>query len=577
MVALDLETHDADRLFHHERGSYVRLAGVGDRTTTDMESVCRELRDAESIETVNGSFFDLIAMDIHHGVPVEETIPKSRDMRIAAFLNDPPCTAETKAGPNFKPYNLDAMAERYLGIRKSTKGKELVSEYGGWGNIPTDDPRFVEYCATDVDVTRRLAEVIPDSPYERREMEIAAITARARINGVRLDVRAAEARLQRDRDRNQTTREMLASEYGLPLDSKAPHRTKLGKAAIERAFLANGFRLDTWPRNKDGSLTVSKEVLDRLEPFFEKHPDHPARPVVDAIRSLNGTRSNTENLLRYRVGDRVHSTFEPFQSTGRWSVTEPSLITIKKKGAESERQFLVADEPDWVVWSVDMDQVDARCVAAHSQDHGYIDLIEGSDLHSEVALAAFGTRDRRQDAKALGHGWNYGRTPRGMARSGMNLDTAIEFDRGMRQRFPRIPEWQDRVRRVAESGEYLDNGWGRKLRAEPERAFTQAPGLVGQSCTRDLMAEGMLDMKRRAPEILSYLRCIIHDEFIFSTPLSDAFEVANIVRSCLTRRWAPNPGDRPVLISAGKVGDPLKVGHNWLEVADANMGWEICA
>ena len=66
-------------------------------------------------------------------------------------------------------------------------------------------------------------------------------------------------------------------------------------------------------------------------------------------------------------------------------------------------------EPGHVIVTADLSQIDARAIAAWSQDPAYSALFQpGVDSHVEVARMVWGDPNRRQDAKAIGHGWNYG-------------------------------------------------------------------------------------------------------------------------------------------------------------------------
>src|SRR5690606_20858887 len=97
-IPLDLETGSADDLYRVEPGpAYIRLTGVGDTTHGTASA-------GTPYVTHNGHYFDLPALDRHAGIPVEQTIPFSRDLRVAAFQHDPPTTYETTPGPGFKSY-----------------------------------------------------------------------------------------------------------------------------------------------------------------------------------------------------------------------------------------------------------------------------------------------------------------------------------------------------------------------------------------------------------------------------------------------------------------------------------------
>lgn len=560
-TAFDIETGSADRLYREPGPAYVKLIGYGDVTDPFHVPV------RQPTATVNGHFFDFPALDRHCGIPVEATIPFSRDLRVAAFQHDPPTTYETSPGPGFKAYSMDALAERYLGdTRKSGLGKQLAKEFGGWDHVPADDPRLAEYLRADLEVTRRLNAAVPWDPYEAREAWIAAVTARTSLNGFRVDESALQARVRDDRDRAEDGRTRLAEDFGFPLTaqngkpSKAPQRTKAGKAAFETALTAFGVDLRSWPRGKDGSLSLAKETLGAVVDWA-RAASHPSLPLVEAVRAMNGIRTNAENLQRCVSGCRVHPQFLPFQSTGRWSVLEPGLTVLKKGVADSERAYLLPEEGH-VLISIDADQVDIRSVAAHAQDPALIALLNDPDrdLHTEISERA---GVPRKQGKTLDLGWLYGRSARGMWENtpGMTRESAEAVCSYMTSAFPLVPVWQRRVRELGEAGVLADNGWGRRMRVDPKRAHTQAPAMYGQSVTREIVAEALLDIARRDRSVLKYLRVLCHDEAVLSVPKEDAQEIGRFVRDCMTRDWCPPGASVPVRFTAGR--GEIKVADNW--------------
>jgi DNA polymerase-1 len=220
--------------------------------------------------------------------------------------------------------------------------------------------------------------------------------------------------------------------------------------------------------------------------------------------------------------------------------------------------------------SVDLDQVDIRCVAGHSQDPALLVIMNDRtrDIHNEVSIMAFGDAEdkHRHRAKSLDLGWLYGRSVNGLANTpGIEREAAVRVDASMRQRFGRVMQWQAEVRDRASAGALLDNGFGRNLRCEPGREYTQAPAMMGQSATRDLIAEGLLDLRRRAPEMLPMLRMIVHDEVVASVPEKDAEECARVLQDCMSREWAPAGASNPVLITAGQ-GKPFVFGRKWSDL-----------
>jgi DNA polymerase-1 len=94
------------------------------------------------------------------------------------------------------------------------------------------------------------------------------------------------------------------------------------------------------------------------------------------------------------------------------------------------------------------------------------------------------------------------------------------------------------------------------------RAYTQAPAMIGQSTTRDVIAHGLLEIARRVPEVLPMLRVIVHDEIVLSVPETDALDVAAVVQDCMSFQWAPAGSSIPVNITAGQ-GKPFTFAQRW--------------
>jgi DNA polymerase-1 len=337
-----------------------------------------------------------------------------------------------------------------------------------------------------------------------------------------------------------------------------PLATAAGKAAVEKALTEAGIKPDILPRTKkSGDLQLSGEEMGALLAKIQKsgRRDERIERTLELIVSLVGERTVYQTADTYRTGDRVHPEIFPTQASGRWSVTKPGLTVFGKRGGKHVERRIFLPEPGHSIIAVDLDQVDARVVAAMSQDPGYMAIFQDPnvDLHSTVAKAVFGDVKFREAAKAISHGWNYGEGINTMVKNGVARDLAVQFDREMRMNFPGLVEWQDDVRGIAGAGKLLDNGWGRKMRADRQYAYTQAPALVGQGGTRDILAEGVL---RLPLEFWPYLRVMIHDELVLSVPTKDAEEIGREVVKAFSFDF------RGVPITAGC----SKPGRTWAEV-----------
>ena len=108
-----------------------------------------------------------------------------------------------------------------------------------------------------------------------------------------------------------------------------------------------------------------EQVLDR----FGDRPDVAA--LVDVVSGLNGVRTVYETIAQHTGPDgRVHPSIGMFQASGRWSLIKPGLTVLgKRDGKHVEREVLLP-EPGHVVIAADLSQVDARALAALSQDEG---------------------------------------------------------------------------------------------------------------------------------------------------------------------------------------------------------------
>lgn len=351
--------------------------------------------------------------------------------------------------------------------------------------------------------------------------------------------------------------------FGLPLErevkfeSKKPLSSTRGKERLEILFEELG-ATRVYRTDKTKQISTNREHLEKAVDFYSHEgrqrearmtPMPPEnverfRELVDVIIDVTTERSVFSTIRDNTKGDgRVYPEIDASQASGRWSLTRPGLTVMgKKKGKWREREVILADDDDSVIVCFDADQVDARAIAGHSQDPEYMKFFEpGKDLHSEVAMMVFGRCDGewRENAKVLGHGINYGLGPKGAAnQANVELSVATQFATNYARSFPVLEQWKGRVRAKAENKFPLDNGFGRMMKADAQRAYTQAPALSGQGATRDLMARWL---KRLDWDVVRYLRGIVHDEFVFSFPKDRARELSRKVVEAGHFEWRGVP------------------------------------
>jgi len=548
VTAFDLETADADQLFTyqaHDRQGFVRLAAWNGHVTADVGQLLGTLDRADEVVGHNILGYDLQVLAHHHGADYRQLAAKSRDTLVLARLADPPVSRQT--GQAQRSYGLDALARDNLGQEKTADLEPLRRLHGGYDRIPLSDPKYQQYAQRDVHLRAGLAECYPMTPYGAREHQLLAIAGQMTLGGFRIDPAALQAAHEAQTRRRQELIEALPN--------KNPLTTHAGKRQLLKAFADLGVDLAC---NNDGLPKIGREQMDAVIASLD--PGHKAVRLAQDVRELNGQRSILDQVRAHVVHGRVHARVDAGQATGRWSITNPGLTTLGKRGhLQGERSVFLPD-PGEQLLVADLSQIDARAVGAHCQDADFLDLfLPGRDLHQEVATRVLGDPSKRDVAKILNHSVNYGIGAATLSQStGLPRAVCQDYLDGMAVTYPLWAQWRYDVAQEARAGGLLDNGFGRKLRVDPERASTAGPAAIGQSCARDLLMEGLLRMDRAG--LTPHLRCVIHDEVVLSVPTGDIDEVRRLVADCLTFPWAPPGASRTIDITC-EVG--ARGSRNW--------------
>lgn len=574
IVYFDIETADADQLYTYGP-DFCRLAGyaVNDgpvTLTTDMRELCEVLQTADRLVAHNALSFDLAALNQWHGLDVDRLVDEGRvrDILLLARHNDPPLSGHADA----RRYNLDALGLRLRGTGKglSVTGestlKGLAHGFGGYDQIPVTNPAYRAYLVRDVELLREVAAFMKCDAYGLREHRLMWRLSGISRHGFRVDVDEARRRQSAQQERVAGLKERLVRRYGLPQKGAAPQRSSAGLLALEKAFAACDVEP---PRTPKGALATSKGALSTL---LEEHPGNELLvELVETLHALNGERSVIQTILDHTGSDgRVHPSVDARQATGRISVTNPGLTVMGKRDRANilERSLLLPDEGDVLV-AFDLSQVDARAIAAHCQDAGYVSAFEaGKDYHTEMAIELFGDPSRRNDAKPVTHATTYGMGARGLAASaGIGQVEAQALLDTLDARFPGLARFKQQVRAEAERAHILWNAFGRPMRIEKSKEYTQAPAAIGQGTARDLMMEGIL----RLPEwLLPRLRAIVHDEIVLSIPEDRADEAEIAVLKALQFSFAVSSDAVAVPVLA----DKSDRGRDWADCyRSEKKGW----
>lgn len=585
-LIFDLETHDGDLLYEMEPEDFVRLIGYkwrGDddvTITTDLEELKEQILRARWIIGHNIHAFDLKATfghwsDVPFWLAEQDRVYDTWAHAPLVFFCPPVyVNRHGKKALGNKPeqiqkfYGLDELAYQ-LGVPGKTNDlKALAKEFGGFGEIPVDEPRFVQYLRGDVLASEAVAQALlehgPLDKYARREQRLHARAAVISSNGWRVDRLRAQARVDELASRRAVIVKELEDTYGLPTEGKSPWATNAGKEAIFAALADHGITPEKnplWGRTATGNPSLGGDTLKAITEGTE------AQELGTALAELKGQRSLAQLALDSCRGDgKAHPFITMLQRSGRWSTTKPGLTVWTARGEGAiEKAYFIADSPDDVLLEFDYSNADARVVAALSGDRKYAERFQpGADGHMINAIAAWGKdvvdtdpKAYRQRAKVPGHGWGYRVGPGTLSRqTGMEFKEAKHFLDNMNNTFSGVVRWQDRSVREARHG-YVVNWWGRKMPVEKERAFTQAPALLGQSGTREIICDAIL---RFPIHILRMLKAQIHDALVFSVPRKDWERWRDEIIQLMQWTWEEAPGqsiDFPV--SSGPPAD------NWYE------------
>lgn len=620
-LVIDIETHSANLLYTMGRREFVRLSGywwVGHQDpvlTTDVDEIRDQVRKAAWIIGHNIHNFDLPAI---FGVRSDEPTELADQGRVfdtfthATLVNPAPDRFTNRHGKEVlsnKPelalrwYGLDEQAYQLGVAGKTADLDELALEFGdpdlpklrrindGYGLIPVDDKRYREYLIGDLHASWEVAlaqyqlgkklgidmhpgvpeSLIEHSPtwYAKREQQLYARLAVITANGVRVLTDRAQARIDELAQRRGEIMHDLVDKYGFPTDGKSPWASTAGKTAILAVLAEQGITEQShpdWPRTDGGALKLGgKDLIDLTK-------GTPAEGFGQAIADLKGHRSLAQLTLDSMHTDGfVHPRITVLQASGRASTTRPGLTIWDKKSIE--KSYFGADNDQEVLIEFDLNAADSRAVAAYSGDREYAKRFEpGVDGHLISAWAAFGrdivgedkhnsvTAAYRDQAKPLTHGSAYGGGYKTLAAvTGIPLENCKAFCEGMANLYRGLTRWQKTVRKMAHTIGGVRTLWGRFIPVDRARIYTQAPALMGQNFTREVMVDFILELPVFA---LRKFKIWVHDAAVFSVPEDQVEAWRKNITRIMTRHYEPQ-GGQPMDFPA-ESGPP---GRDWLEAS----------
>ncbi|MFD7591737.1 DNA polymerase [Kitasatospora sp. NPDC059812] len=524
------DAHDA-WVIHWERGGWFR------QYARDALTHTREM-------LIHNASYDLLVIDRHAGIPLEDLVDRVTDTRVLATLIDPRQPAEGGIGTALKPLSafwVDPTAPdtqgdltgvfRSLGLTKST----------GFAAIDLDHPTFNLYGGLDCILTARLE---PALRAELRRLGVREALIDYEHDLARMCMVMERTGLVLDVPYTRRLAVQLSTEAAEFSEKAARYGVASVNATKQIAEALMGMGETLTERTASGALKVDKAVLLRLADMdlqWNRLGVRTPNPVAEAVlRSKRAGKWGTtyaETFL-HSVDDagRVHPGIRPLAArTGRMSVQRPALQTLPSSD-QMIRRCLLADEGHVMV-SVDFAAVEMRVLAALAGVKRMTEgFLAGEDIHWFTARLIKGDSATEKDRKVFkGAGFSkvYGGGVSTAARQTGASEEAMarafaEYDR----LYPEIRRASNRWQREARARRMVFiSATGRRLPLDRDRAFAVV-NYACQSAARDCLGQAMLNIQEAGLSHL--LRLPIHDELLASVPAKDAEEVAREIEKCMT-------------------------------------------
>lgn len=565
ILGFDTETSD---LNIYKPGHRLRLAQLGNtreawvlRADLFGDYIAKALRQPRAF-TAHNAPFDLLTVDRHLGVKIEELGDRVFDTRIFAHLLDPRQHFEGGVGLKMKPlaaHFIDPAApDTEEGLTQEFRRLGFTKETG-WANIPVDNETYLRYAGLDAIIAARLFAVLGPEVKERGlsglsqfEHHLALLLAIMQRRGVLVDVPYAtdlRERLLAEAEEHKAR----ARRYGV--------ENVNANAQISAALVAMGETLTE--KTPSGELKVDKEVLKPLADIDgdwnrieAREPNPLADAVLHARRAGKWAKSYAEAFLDLRDGeDRLHASLGGLQArTARMSISRPPLQQLPSSDW-MVRRALIAD-PGHLIIASDYSQVEMRVLAALCGDETLQQAIkDGVDLHDFTARLVFGenfTKRERKISKAIGFGKVYGGGATTICRqTGAPLAEIKGAIAAYDRTYPGIKRYSRRLQLRAQFGKQeVVTPSGRRLPLDRDRLYS-ATNYVVQSTARDILAQAIVDLFDAG--LGDYLLLPVHDELVAQAPAAEAEDVVHEIGRIMDGDFDGIP----------IISDPEVYGRSW--------------
>lgn len=455
-------------------------------------------------------------------------------------------------------YSLEACVERAK--LPATKGdlKQYCIEHGYYENIKIPGkkkkekryffnkvPRNLvfEYACTDAlvtfmlgnyqlgemsyaDKTRRVGTEPMRTVYEM-EKRITKILYKMEKRGIQLDVEYTKKSLEIETKKYESAASRFKELTGVDLvDSEKCLKPIFDKEGLKYGVTEKGSpSFDNKTLKSQDSNEIVKCILE----------------YRDAYKVANSYYSS---FLYYADKNGViHANFKQSGTiTGRFSVTEPALQTLKKDDSDPDdeldqetksqvRRCFIA-RPGFKLFSIDFKAQEYRVMLDYSEQMDLIkQVIDGMDVHQATANMI---NQSRKKAKSINFGLLYGQGKETLAQSlNMSVEEATELKNMYFRRLPKIREFVNGVKSRGERTGVIYNRYGRRYILKDRRFAYKLPNYVIQGSCSDHTRASMISTDLLFKDTQSYIAVQVHDELLFELAEGDFYLLEDIKQAMI--------------------------------------------
>lgn len=378
------------------------------------------------------------------------------------------------------------------------------------------------------------------------ELPLAFVLAEMELTGFKIDSEGISKYGEELRIMEEDLKQRVYSYAGEEFNIGSPKQ--LGEVLFEK------MGLPSYKKTKTGYSTDA-ETLQKL---INKHP------IVEDIldyRQVSKLRSTyAEGLVKTVAEDgRIHCMLnQTGTATGRLSSSEPNLqnIPIKTELGRRFRKYFIPENEEYVLIDADYSQIELRLLAHISGDEKMISSFRSEeDIHAMTASRVFSvpleevTPELRKRAKAVNFGIMYGIGEYSLSEDlGISRAAAKEYIQSYFDKFPKISEYLDRVKKEAKQVGYVTTAFGRR-RYIPELASSNknlqhfgervAMNSPIQGTAADIIKVAMIKTEEclRERGYDAKLVMQVHDELIIEANKNCADEVLSLLVECMENAY----------------------------------------